>query len=44
MIVCKENLQYVQELQKQYHNKQAKPRSYIPGKKVWLNSKYIKTK
>ncbi len=44
MIVCRENLQHVQELQKRYHNKHAKPRSYAPGKKVWLNSKYIKTK
>ncbi len=44
MIVCRENLQHVQELQKQYHDKHAKPRSYAPGEKVWLNSKYIKTK
>ncbi len=44
MVVCKENLQYTQELQKQYHDKHAKPRSYTPGDKVWLNSKYIKTK
>ncbi len=42
--VCKENLQHAQELQKQYHNKHAKPRSYTPDDKVWLNSKYIKTK
>ncbi len=44
MIVCRENPQHIQELQKQYHNKYAKPRSYAPDKKVWLNSKYIKTK
>ncbi len=42
--VCRENLQYTQELQKQYHNKYAKPKSYAPSDKVWLNSKYIKTK
>ena len=42
--VYKENLQLAQELQKQYHNKHVKPRSYAPGEKVWLNSKYIKTK
>ncbi len=42
--VCRENLQHAQELQKRYHNKYAKPRSYIPSEKVWLNSKYIKTK
>ncbi len=44
MTVCREKLQHVQELQKQYHNKHTKPRSYTLGKKVWLNSKYIKTK
>ena len=44
MIVCHENLQHAQELQKRAHNKGVKPRSYAPGDKVWLNSKYIKTK
>ena len=44
MIVFRENLFHAQELQKQAHNKRVKPQSYIPGKKVWLNSKYIKTK
>ena len=44
MIVCRENLYYAQELQKQAHDKGVKPQSYAPGKKVWLNSKYIKTK
>ncbi len=44
MAVCIENLQHIQKLQKRYHNKHAKPRSYTPGDKVWLNSKYIKTK
>ncbi len=44
MIVCRKNLQHVQELQKQNHDKHAKPRSYVPDEKVWLNSKYIKTK
>ncbi len=42
--VCMDNLQHAQELQKQYHEKNAKPGSYVPGQKVWLNSKYIKTK
>ncbi len=32
--VCKENLQHTQELQKQYHDKLAKPKSYAPGEKV----------
>ena len=44
MIVCRENLQHAQELQKQAHNKGVKPKSYVSSDKVWLNSKYIKTK
>ncbi len=44
MTIYRENLQHAQELQKQYHDKHAKPRSYALGEKVWLNSKYIKTK
>ena len=44
MIVCRENLHHAQELQKRAHDKGVKPRSYVPGDKVWLNSKYIKTK
>ncbi len=44
MAVCRENFQHVQELQKRYHDKHTKPRSYAPGDKVWLNNKYIKTK
>ena len=44
MIVCQKNLHHAQELQKRAHDKGIKPRSYTPGDKVWLNSKYIKTK
>ena len=44
MIVCRENLYHAQEFQKRAHNKGVKPQSYAPGEKVWLNSKYIKTK
>ena len=44
IIVCWENLHHAQEFQKWAHNKGVKPRSYVPGGKVWLNSKYIKTK
>ena len=40
----RKNLQEAQKLQKQAHNKGSKPKNYVPGKKVWLNSKYIKTK
>ena len=44
MVARRKNLQYVQRLQKRAHNKETKPRSSVFGKKVWLNSKYIKTK
>ena len=44
MIVCRENLHHAQELQKQAYNKGVKPWSYAPVEKIWLNSKYIKTK
>ena len=44
MIVCRKNLQHAQILQKQAHNESTKPKSYVLGDKVWLNSKYIKTK
>ena len=44
MEVCCQNFSYAQELQKKAHNKGVKSRSYAPGKKVLLNSKYIKTK
>ena len=44
MIVCQENLHHAQKLQKQVHNKGVKPRNHASSDKVWLNSKYIKTK
>ena len=44
MTVCRENFYYAQKLQKQAHNKAVKPRSFAFNNKVWLNSKYIKTK
>ena len=44
MFICRENLHHAQNLQKQAHNKGVKPRSYTFVDKVWLNSKYIKTK
>ena len=44
MSVCKENIQYAQELQKYYYDKHVKSKSYATGDKVWLNSKYIKTR
>ena len=44
MIVYQENLHHTQELQKRTHNKGVKPQSPAPSDKVWLNSRYIKTK
>ena len=44
IIVWQENFQHAQELQKQVYDKGVKPWSYAPSKKVWLSSKYIKTK
>ena len=44
MTVCRKNLHHAQELQKQDYNKGVKPKSYAPGDKFWLNSKYLKTK
>ena len=44
MIVGWENLHHAQKLQKRAHNKGVKSRSYVLSDKVWLNSKYIKTK
>ena len=44
IVICRENLHHAQKLQKRAHDKGVKPRSYAPGEKVWLNSKFIKTK
>ena len=44
MIIYWKNLHHAQKLQKRAYNKGVKPRSYASGNKVWLNSKYIKTK
>ena len=44
IIVCCKNLYHTQELQKQADDKGVKSRSYISGEKIWLNSKFIKTK
>ena len=34
MAICKENFQYAQELQKRYHDKYMKLKSYTPSEKV----------
>ena len=44
MIIYQENLHHAKELQKQAHDKGVKSWSYAPGKKIWFNNKYIKTK
>ncbi len=44
MEICCQILLHTQELQKRSYNKGVKNRSYTTGEKVWLNSKYIKTK
>ena len=44
MIVCQENIHHAQKFQKQADNQSVKFWSYVFGDKVWLNSKYMKTK
>ena len=44
MTVCQQNLHHKQELQKRGHDRGVKPQSYALGNKVWLSSKYLKTK
>ena len=44
MTVCRKILHHAQEFQKRANDKGIKPKNYAPGDKVWLNSKYIKTK
>ena len=44
MTVCQENLHHAQKIQNQAYDKGIKPNSYAPSDKVWLNSKYLKTK
>ena len=42
--VCCQNMLHTQDLQKQANDKGVKPCSYAPDKKIWLNSRHIKTK
>ena len=44
MTICQQNIYHTQELQKRGHDKGIKLQSYAPGEKVWLSSKYLKTK
>ena len=44
IVVCDKKLHHTQELQKRAHDKSIKLRNYAPKEKVWMNSKYIRTK
>ena len=44
MIVCQENFYQTLKLQKRTNNKGVKSKKYAFSNKIWLNSKYIKTK
>lgn len=44
MTLCQKKFCHAQKLQKQANNKDIKPKTYVFGNKIWLNSKYIKTK
>ena len=42
--ICQQNLLHAKNVQKRANDKSVKSQSYALGEKVWLNSKYIKTK
>lgn len=42
--ICQQNLFHAQKLPNRAYDKSVKPCSCAPDKKVWLNSKYNKTK
>ena len=44
MTIYQQYLHHAQKLQKQGHDKGIKSQSYVSGDKVWLSSKYLKTK
>ena len=44
MNIRQQNLFHALKLQKKAYDKGMKPQSYALGEKVWLNSKYLKTK
>ena len=44
MNICQENLYHAQKFWKRANNKGVKPKSYAASDKVWLNSKFLKTK
>ena len=44
IIVCQENFHHAQKIQKRIYNKSVKSKNFASNDRVWLNSKYIKTK
>ena len=44
MTIYWKNLYHAQKFQKRANNKGIKPKSYALNDKIWLNSKYFKTK
>ena len=44
IIICKKNIYHTQKLQKRAYNINVKPKNNVSSNKIWLNSKYIKTK
>ena len=42
--ICQQNLLHAQKLEEKAYDQGVMTRSYAPGEKVWLNSKYINTK
>lgn len=44
MLICQQNLFHTQKISIKIYNKGRKPWIYMPSKKVWLNSKYLKIK
>ena len=44
MVIYRKNLPHAQKMPKQAYDKGIKPKSYAFGRKIWLNSKYTKTK
>lgn len=44
MLICQQNRLNAQEIQKRSYDKGVKLQSYVSSEKIWLNSKYIRTK
>ena len=44
MAIYQQIFYHIYELSKQVYNKKVKPQNYTLGNKVWLSSKYLKTK